>query len=326
MAVSWLVYILISGLFKYTRAEPEQLPFRLAHTLHGVVIINSFHSVSLRQCQELCQARERCVAIKIDRLFGLCHLCSSDSSTDGVQVVSKARTVYSEKANWSKKTLDDRCSQCSEVETCIVNNDIVTCHVLECDEPETPDENSKVLGTQRNVGAKIVRKCNDFPLKSRTSTCQENGYWSNQTLECLPAVNLEGKTFMIYAKANNQFWHFDGGHPNLKVVSSIWQPNDNFVRFTFEKQTDGSYKIKSVAMPLYMYDGFNVPGAKGIYLNGDDQIDDDHMRYFVTMETPEYYRIKTKATNRYVRLDTDKYVSSINNVADDRSLFKLVEV
>jgi hypothetical protein len=83
---------------------------------------------------------------------------------------------------------------------------------------------------------------------------------------------------------------------------------------------------KSVAMPRYIYDGYDVPGARGIYLNGDDQTDDDHMRYFVTMEIPGYYRIKTKATNRYVRLDPDNYVSSIYNMADNRSLFKLVEV
>jgi hypothetical protein len=75
-----------------------------------------------------------------------------------------------------------------------------------------------------------------------------------------------------------------------------------------------------------MYDGYGVHGARGVYLNGDDQTDDDHMRYSVTMETNGYYRIKTKATNRYVRLDHDKYVSSRFNIADDRSLFKLVEV
>ncbi|XP_060574399.1 uncharacterized protein LOC132732071 isoform X2 [Ruditapes philippinarum] len=140
------------------------------------------------------------------------------------------------------------------------------------------------------------------------------------------SVNLEGRVFQIHAKQNNQFWHFDGGHQVLKVVSSLWQPNDDFVKFTFEKQTDGSYKIKSFAMPRYMYDGYGVHGARGVYLNGDDQTDDDHMRYSVTMETNGYYRIKTKATNRYVRLDHDKYVSSRFNIADDRSLFKLVEV
>jgi hypothetical protein len=55
-----------------------------------------------------------------------------------------------------------------------------------------------------------------------------------------------------------------------------------------------------------MHDGYGVPGARGVYLNGDDQTDDDHMRYYVTMETQGYYRIKTKATNRYVRLDSEK--------------------
>ncbi|XP_060555586.1 uncharacterized protein LOC132716346 [Ruditapes philippinarum] len=144
--------------------------------------------------------------------------------------------------------------------------------------------------------------------------------------EEMHTVNIEGKVFKIQAKENNQFWHFDGGNEVLKVVSSLVQPNDDYVKFTFEKQTDDSYKIKSFAMPRYMYDGYNVSGARGIYLNGDDQTDDDHMRYYVTMETQDFYRIQTKATNRYVRLDSDNYVSSRENIAEDRSLFKLVVV
>jgi hypothetical protein len=84
--------------------------------------------------------------------------------------------------------------------------------------------------------------------------------------------------------------------------------------------------FQSFAVPRYIYDGYNVSGARGVYLNGNDQTDDDHMRYYITMETPKSYRIKTKATNRYVRLDAIGYVSSRLNRADARSLFKFEEM
>ncbi|XP_053398430.1 uncharacterized protein LOC128556775 [Mercenaria mercenaria] len=160
---------------------------------------------------------------------------------------------------------------------------------------------------------------------SNTSVCGQDGQWSAQQFVC-PVVNLEGKRFMIYVKDNNKFWHFDGGHPTLKAVTSFWQPNDNYVKFMFEKQADGSYKIKSVAMPNYMYDGYGVAGSHAPVLNGNDNTDDDHMRYLVSRDGQDYYRIQTKATGRYVRLDSDQYVTSKHNLIDDRSLFKLVEV
>ncbi|XP_053408347.1 uncharacterized protein LOC128559797 [Mercenaria mercenaria] len=139
-------------------------------------------------------------------------------------------------------------------------------------------------------------------------------------------ANLEGKKFKIKVVQNNKFWHFDGGHTVLKAVTSLWQPNDAFVKFMFEKQPDGSYKIKSVAMPsIYMYDGYGVPNAHGQVLNGNDQTEDYHMRYIVSRDGSNY-RIQTKATNRYVRLDPDQYVSSKHNIIDDRSLFELMEV
>ena len=104
MDISCLVYVLILGQY-IQHVFPEQLPFRLGHTLHGVTIIKSFESVSVKQCQRLCQARERCKSIKYDRLLLLCHLCSSDSSTEGVNVVHKARTIYGEKRHWHKVKL-----------------------------------------------------------------------------------------------------------------------------------------------------------------------------------------------------------------------------
>lgn len=76
-----------------------------------------------------------------------------------------------------------------------------------------------------------------------------------------------------------------------------------------------------------MYDGYGVTNSTTEDLFGsEDNPDDDHMRFIFTKETEDHYRIQTKATGRYVRLDEDKYVSSQSNTTDDRSLFEFVDV
>lgn len=136
---------------------------------------------------------------------------------------------------------------------------------------------------------------------------------------------LDGKTFKIYCAENNEFWHYNGAG-RARIVSSLAQPDDSFVRFIFHKQLDGSYKIESLAKPgVYMYDGYNVQGAPYTSLYGRGNIDDDNMRYIVTMATEDTFRIQTKASGRYVRLDEDKHVTSKLNIIDNRSLFIFVE-
>jgi hypothetical protein len=68
--------------------------------------------------------------------------------------------------------------------------------------------------------------------------------------------------FKIQAKENNQFWHFDGGNEVLKVVSSLVQPNDDYVKFTFEKQTDDLYKIKVRRLILFIQFIISFSGIK----------------------------------------------------------------
>lgn len=76
--------------------------------------------------------------------------------------------------------------------------------------------------------------------------------------------------------------------------------------------------LQSVPSQVFIFDGFDVQGARSVYLNGMDTTDDNHMRY---KETDDKYRIRTKATGRYVRMDPDLRVSSRFNVKDDNSLF-----
>ncbi|XP_060552359.1 uncharacterized protein LOC132713701 [Ruditapes philippinarum] len=140
-------------------------------------------------------------------------------------------------------------------------------------------------------------------------------------------LELEGKVFRIYVKENNRFWHYDGNNVGFEVVSCRWQPDDDFTRFTFEKQGDGSYRIKSFRDPVYMYDGSNSADVSLQPLSGVSNIDDDHGRFVITRETLDYYRIQTKSTGRFVRVDEgiEQYVTTLSNIQDDRSLFKFIE-
>lgn len=131
---------------------------------------------------------------------------------------------------------------------------------------------------------------------------------------------VDGKTFVIKCCGDGKFWHYNR---DTNVVSAILQTSDNFIKFSFELQTNGSYKIKSVGGSIYIYDGYGVKGPEQAILHGSNQ-DDDHSRFLVTMET-EGYTIRTKATGRYVRLDADLKVSTKNNIKDSRSLYTFVE-
>ncbi|XP_053397898.1 uncharacterized protein LOC128556510 [Mercenaria mercenaria] len=137
-------------------------------------------------------------------------------------------------------------------------------------------------------------------------------------------ANLDGKTFRIYRQTDQKHWHYDGCCN--KFVSGIWQPKDKYTLFKFIKMSDGSFKIQSVPRRVYMFDGYGVKGARSTYLNGMDNIDDGHMRFLVTMETLDTCRIRTKATGRYLRMDKDLHVTSILNIKDRNSLFRLDEV
>jgi uncharacterized protein with PIN domain len=76
-----------------------------------------------------------------------------------------------------------------------------------------------------------------------------------------------------------------------------------------------------------MYDGSNSADVSLQPLSGVSNIDDDHGRFVITRETLDYYRIQTKSTGRFVRVDEgiEQYVTTLSNIQDDRSLFKFIE-
>ncbi|MCB0642305.1 MAG: DUF3421 domain-containing protein, partial [Phaeodactylibacter sp.] len=76
-------------------------------------------------------------------------------------------------------------------------------------------------------------------------------------------------TYRIQVKANGRYWHEDGGGD--KLVSTRYQPTDDFTRFTFEPQEDGSYRIKVVADSRYLHhDGLGDKLLSTRYQPNDD--------------------------------------------------------
>ena len=52
---------------------------------------------------------------------------------------------------------------------------------------------------------------------------------------------------------------------------------------------------------------------------------DDRRRYFLIFDSSTgTYLFKAKGTDRYVRIDEDKFVTTIHNLADDRARFKIL--
>ncbi|XP_060574396.1 uncharacterized protein LOC132732069 [Ruditapes philippinarum] len=152
---------------------------------------------------------------------------------------------------------------------------------------------------------------------------------SNCTIKQRPPikVNLDGQTYRLSRQSDGKHWQYDESNQQcVSGIPGIRQPLDSFTKFKFVKMNDGSYKIMSKCRKVFLFDGFGVSGAHSRCLNGKQNPDDNRMRFRVTMETQNLCRIRTKATGRFLRMDEDLHVSSIKNISDCNSLFRLEKV
>ncbi len=136
--------------------------------------------------------------------------------------------------------------------------------------------------------------------------------------QCSSSNDLSGE-YQIRVKATNTFWHEDGCCS--KLVSTRWQPNDDFTRFILEIQSDGSYRIKVKANNRYLH----VDSSSDKILSTRYQSNDDFTRFFFEKQSDGSYRIKLKATNRYLHQDesSDKMLSTRWQSNDDFTRFFL---
>ena len=112
-------------------------------------------------------------------------------------------------------------------------------------------------------------------------------------------ANMSGE-WRIQVKGNGLFWHEDGNGD--QKISTRWQPNDDFTRFILEQQPDGSYRIRVKASGRYLH----APGHDDWILSTRAQVDDDYTRFFIEPEPDgRTFRLRQKATNRYIGLGSD---------------------
>ena len=124
-------------------------------------------------------------------------------------------------------------------------------------------------------------------------------------------------TYRVKVKGDNRYWHEDG--LGDKLVTTRYQPSDDFTWFTFEPQSDGSHRIKVKANNRYLH----LDGGGDKLLSTRYQPNDDFTRFFLEKQSDGSYRIKVKATNTYLHEDGwgDKKVSTRYQSNDDFAKF-----
>jgi hypothetical protein len=135
--------------------------------------------------------------------------------------------------------------------------------------------------------------------------------------------NLACGTYLIRSKADNAMLHLNGLGDRL--VSTRWQPNDDYVRFILELQQDGSVRIKSKATGQYLYE--EVGGDR---LVSTRQVVNNDPRTNVWLEPAlnGSVRIKSAMTRQYWHYNGlgDRLISSRWQTTDSYASFTLERV
>ena len=104
--------------------------------------------------------------------------------------------------------------------------------------------------------------------------------------------------FRVKVKADNLFWHCDGGSER-KLVSTKWQPTDDYTRFIFERQSSGYYRIRVKADNRYLHvDGGNP--QQPLSTQWQPESTDACTHFLLEKNTDGSFRIKVKCTGKYL--------------------------
>jgi hypothetical protein len=123
----------------------------------------------------------------------------------------------------------------------------------------------------------------------------------------------------VRVRASGRHWHSDGGGD--RILSTRYQPNDEYTRFVFERQRDGSYRLQVQATGRYLH----VDGLGDRLVSTRYETDDDYTRFYFERERDGSYRIRVKASGRYLHADGlgDQLISTRYQANDDYSRFDL---
>jgi hypothetical protein len=136
-----------------------------------------------------------------------------------------------------------------------------------------------------------------------------------------PVAARTGVAYRVRVKADGRFWHLHGNVDNL--LSTRYQPDDDFTRFSIVSSGDGAWRIRNKATGNFLY----ADDASGNYLiSARAEANDDHTVFLMFLQPDGSYRIQNRATGRYVHEDgsNDLLVSTRYQVDDDFTRFIFV--
>jgi hypothetical protein len=131
------------------------------------------------------------------------------------------------------------------------------------------------------------------------------GSSSNSPRPNANAANLSG-TWRIKVAATGRHLHADGNGD--KLISTRYQPDDNFTRLILSRQSDGTYRIRVMATGRSLHSD----GGGDRLLSTRYQPDDDFTHFRFERFGDGRYRIVVKATGRHLHVDGggDRLVST----------------
>merc|ERR1712139_339542 len=120
--------------------------------------------------------------------------------------------------------------------------------------------------------------------------------------------------------ADGKLWR---ANDNDDKIVSAGDMSDDYSVFVFEKQVDGSYRIRVNADGQYLH----VDGLGDELLSTRYQSDDEYTRFFLEALSDGSWRLKLKGTGKYLHASdmTDNLVSTRYQTDDDYSRFVLID-
>jgi hypothetical protein len=128
-------------------------------------------------------------------------------------------------------------------------------------------------------------------------------------------------TYQLRSKADKAILHLNGLGDRL--VSTRWQPNDDYVRFILELQRDGSVRIRSKATKQYLYED-----AKDKLVSTRQAVNDPRVNVFLEPALNGSVRIKSAVSGQYWHYNGrgDKLISTRWQTKDPFAFFTLERV
>ena len=135
-----------------------------------------------------------------------------------------------------------------------------------------------------------------------------------------PPTGPAAGVYQIVSQASGRHWHEDGGGDRL--VSTRYQPGDDYTRFRLEPQAGGAYRIIVPVHGRHLY----LDHDGDALLSTREQPDDTSARFLFDAQPDGSWRIRVQATNHVLHVDVagDQLLSTRFQPDDGTTRFELL--